>query len=92
MSDATLPPRRMRYSLESRCRAVQAMAEGERPEEAAARVGASRATGYRWRRATRRTAGRGCGTRACTPHLQPRRLAAEAEAEILAVRERTGGG
>ena len=92
MSDATLPPRRMRWSLESRCRAVRAMAEGERLEEAAARVGASRATGYRWRARYEADGWEGLWDRACTPHRQPRRLPAEAEAEILAVRERTGGG
>lgn len=48
MPDPTFPPRRMRYSIESRCRAVQLMEAGVQPAQAAARVGASRATGYRW--------------------------------------------
>jgi len=44
------PPRRMRYSLESRCKMVMLMVEGMAPQAAAAACGASRATGYRlWR-------------------------------------------
>ena len=42
------PPRRMRYSFESRCRVVQAMLDGLSPGRAAAAHGASRAAGYRW--------------------------------------------
>jgi len=51
MLEATYPPRRMRYSLESRCRIVQLIMEGASPPAAARACGASRATGYRlWRR------------------------------------------
>ncbi len=92
MSDATVPPRRMRYSIESRCRAVQLMEEGVRPAEAAARAGASRATGYRWWTRYLAEGWEGLRDRPCTPHHQPRRLPSEAEAEILAVRERTAAG
>ena len=48
MSDATCPPLRMRYSFEARCRAVGEMVAGASVHAAAASVGASRATGYRW--------------------------------------------
>ena len=45
MSDPTLPPARMRYSYESRCRVVQALLDGATPEEAAVSHGASRSSG-----------------------------------------------
>ena len=48
MDDATGRPRRMRYSFETRCRAVTAMLAGMSPGAAAQAVGAARATGYRW--------------------------------------------
>ena len=50
MDDATPGPQRMRYAFESRCRAVAAIMAGLSPGVAAQAVGASRATGYRWRR------------------------------------------
>ena len=49
MADATGRPQRMRYSFEARCRAVALMRAGVSPRAAAATVGASRATGFRWR-------------------------------------------
>ena len=91
MSDAT-PPRRMRYSYEARCRAVSEMLDGGRPAAAAARVGASRATAYRWRASHAAEGWAGLRDRPPIPRSHPRRLTAEAEAEILAVRERTGAG
>ena len=92
MSDATFPPLRMRYSIESRCRAVQLMEQGIRPAQAAARVGASRATGYRWWTRYRVEGWEGLRDRPSTPHRQPRRLPPEVEAEILWARERSGAG
>jgi transposase len=51
MLEPVCPPRRMRYSLESRCRIVRLILEGASPQAAAVACGASRATGYRlWRR------------------------------------------
>ena len=51
MRESVCPPRRMRFSFESRCRIVQLVLEGVSPQAAAAACGASRATGYRlWRR------------------------------------------
>ena len=92
MSHPTFPPSRMRYSIESRCRAVQLMEGGVRPAEAAASIGASRATGYRWWTRYLAEGWEGLRDRPCTPHRQPRRLPSEVEAEILAVRERTAAG
>lgn len=91
MSDAT-PPRRMRYSFEARCRAVEAMLSGVSTTTAAGAVGASRATGYRWQARYGVENWAGLRDRRSTPRSHPRRLSQEAEAEILAVRERTRGG
>src|SRR5262245_50253186 len=92
MLNATYPPRRMRFSFESRCRIVQLILAGEGVQAAAAACGASRATGYRlWRRY--RDGGWGAlRDRPSTPRSQPRRLSPEAEAEILAWREHLRAG
>ena len=82
----------MRYSFESRCRAVAAMVAGLRPGVAAQAVGASRATGYRWRRRYVTAGWVGLQERPSTPKHQPRRLDAAAEAEILAARTHSGAG
>lgn len=92
MSDPTMPPRRMRFSYESRCRAVQLMLAGEGIATAAAAAGASRATGYRWWQRFRHEGWAGLLERPSTPHRQPRRLSPAVEAEIVAVRERTNAG
>jgi transposase len=92
MSNATRPPRRMRFSFESRCRIVQLIAEGMSPQAAAAACGASRATGYRiWRR-YQQGGWEALLDRSSRPRRQPRRLCAEAEAEILAWREHLQAG
>jgi transposase InsO family protein len=92
MANATYPPRRMRFSFESRCRIVQRVLAGESPQAAAAACGASRATGYRlWRRYCE-GGWPALADRRSTPHRQPRRLTAEVEQEILAWREQTGYG
>ncbi len=84
MVNATYPPRRMRFSFESRCRIVQLILAGEGAQAAAAACGASRATGYRlWRRYCE-GGWAGLADRPSTPIRQPRRLAAEVEQEILA--------
>ena len=92
MSDPTLPPARMRFSYASRCRVVQAVLDGATPEEVAWAHGASRSSGYRWWVRYRAAGWASLRGRPCTPHRQPRRLSREAEAEIIAVRERSGGG
>ena len=92
MHDATQAPRRMRYSFEARCRAVQAMVDGQSPSAAAASVGASRATGYRWWRSFETGGWGGLRDPPSTPIHQPRRLSREVEAEIVAARERSQAG
>ena len=78
MDDATQGPQRMRYSFESRCRAVAAMVAGMSPGVAAQAVGASRATGYRWWRRYVTAGWVGLQERPSTPKRQPRRLDAGA--------------
>ena len=92
MDDATPGPQRMRYSFESRCRAVAAMVAGMSPGAAAQAVGTSRATGYRWWRRYTTAGWVGLQERPSTPKHQPRRLSPAAEAEILAARQRSGAG
>lgn len=92
MADATGQPQRMRYSFETRCRAVAAMVAGTSPGTAAQAVGASRATGYRWWRRYTAAGWAGLQERRSTPQRQPRRLSPSAEAEILAARQRSGAG
>jgi transposase InsO family protein len=81
----------MRYSFESRCRAVRAIVAGAPVGVVAAAQGVSRATVYRWWRRYRSGGWAGLHDRACTPRRQPRRLPAELEARILAAREASGG-
>jgi transposase InsO family protein len=92
MSDPTLPPRRMRYSWESRCRTVQLMLSGMTVGEAAEVGGTSRATAYRWWSRFRAEGWAGLRDRPCVPHRQPRRLSPELEARILAARKDSGDG
>ena len=92
MHDATSHPKRMRYSYETRCRAVDAMLGGMSPAEAASSVGASRATGYRWLRRYGTGGWAGLRERPSTPKRQPRRLTPAEEAEIVVARERSGAG
>lgn len=92
MSHPTQPPARMRYSFESRCRAVQAVVDGARVAAVAERHGISRAQVYRWWRRYRDTGWSGLCDRPCTPHRQPRRLSTEIEARIVAARAASGDG
>jgi transposase InsO family protein len=82
----------MRFSFESRCRLVSLIVEGMSPQAAAAACGASRATGYRLWRRYREGGFVALRDRPCTPVCQPRRLAPEAEREILAWRAELGAG
>ena len=92
MREGVCPPKRMRYSFESRCRIVQLIVAGRSPEAAAAACGASRATGYRiWRR-YREGDWVALRDRRSTPKRQPRRLTPEDEAEIVALRQQTQAG
>src|SRR4249919_4107775 len=92
MTNATYPPRRMRFSFESRCRVVALVLAGQSPQAAAAACGASRATGYRLWRRYQQGGWAALGDRRSTPHRQPRRLDPEVEREILALRRRTNAG
>ena len=92
MYEPVCPPRRMRYSLESRARIVSLILQGESPHAAAAACGASRATGYRLWRRYREGGWAALVDRPSTPKRQPRRLAAEAESEILAWRRELKAG
>jgi transposase InsO family protein len=92
MPSPVCPPRRMRFSFESRCRIVALIAAGESPRAAAAACGASRATGYRlWRRYDE-GGWAALADRPSTPWRQPLRLSAQAEAEILRWREHLRAG
>jgi transposase InsO family protein len=92
MRESVCPPRRMRFSFESRCRIVQLVLEGASPQEAAASCGASRATGYRLWRRYQQGGWAALVDRPPVPIRQPRRLSAEAEAEILAARDYAKAG
>lgn len=92
MANRTLPPRRMRFSLESRCRIVQLVLAGASPQAAAAACGASRATGYRLWRRYEAGGWEALRDRRSTPQRQPRRLSAQSEAEIADMRARTQAG
>jgi transposase InsO family protein len=92
MREGVCPPRRMRFSFESRCRIVLLVVEGRSPQAAAAACGASRATGYRlWRRFCE-GGWAALVDRPSIPIRQPRRLAPAAEQEILACRAELGAG
>ena len=79
MAQASERPRRKRLSWESRCEIVALIEAGLSPPLAAARGGASRASGYRlWRRYCE-GGWAGLRDRPSTPFRQPRRLCGEAE-------------
>ena len=79
-------PRRKRLSWESRCEIVALIEAGMTPPLAAARGGASRATGYRLLARYRAGGWGALRDRPSTPRRQPRRLCREAEQAILAAR------
>jgi transposase InsO family protein len=85
-------PRRKRLSWESRCEIVALIEAGLSPSRAAARGGASRATGYRLLARFRAGGWAALRDRASTPRRQPRRLCVEAEQAILAARRRSAYG
>jgi transposase InsO family protein len=86
MRESVCPPKRMRFSFESRCRIVRLIVDGASPQAAAAACGASRATGYRLWARFREGGWAALVDRPSIPRRQPRRLCAEAEQEILSVR------
>jgi transposase InsO family protein len=92
MHDRVCPPRRMRFSFESRCRLVSLIVEGMSPQAAAAACGASRATGSRLWRRYREGGWAALADRPSVPLRQPRRLSEREEAEILAARAYANAG
>jgi transposase InsO family protein len=92
MPSPVCPPRRMRFSFESRCRIVQLVLEGKSPQAAAAACGASRATGYRLWRRFQAGGWEALADRRPIPRRQPRRLCPSAEAQILAARAYANAG
>jgi transposase InsO family protein len=93
MVNATFRPRRKRLSWESRCEIVWKVVEaGMSPEQAAACSGVHRSTVYRLLARFRAGGWASLLERPSTPRRQPRRLSGEQEAEIVALRERTGYG
>ena len=92
MFDPTQPAARMRYSFESRCRAVEALAAGQSVGTVARVQGVSRATAYRWWNRYRAEGWAGLRDRPCTPHRQPRRFPAAVEARIVEARDGSGDG
>ena len=92
MLNATQPPRRMRFSFESRCRLVSLVLAGQSPQAAASACGASRATGYRLWRRYREGGWAALVDRPPVPRRQPRRLPRELEQQILAAREYAKAG
>ncbi len=92
MADASGARFRMRYSFESRLRAVRLVAAGMSIAEAARRQGASRSTVHRWWRRYSAEGAAGLRERSSRPHRSQRRLAVPAEAEIAALRLATGAG
>jgi transposase InsO family protein len=86
-------PRRKRLSWESRCEVVAKVVEQRlSPEQAAACSGVHRSTVYRLLARYGEGGWQALRERPSTPKRQPRRLAAELEAEIVAVRRRTQAG
>ena len=91
--NATCRPRRKRLSWESRCEIVwKVVGGGLSPEQAAACSGVHRSTVYRLLARFRVGGWAALVERPSTPRRQPRRLSGEQEAEIVALRERTGYG
>ena len=92
MVNGTQPPRRMRFSFESRCRVVSLVLAGESPRVAAAACGASRATGYRLWRRYQEGGWAALADRPPIPKHQPRRLSVELEQRILTARAAAKAG
>jgi transposase InsO family protein len=92
MHDRVCPPKRMRFSFESRCRLVSLIIEGISPQAAAAACGASRATAYRLWHRYQEGGWAALRDRRPVPRRQPRRLPRELEQRILEAREYAKAG
>jgi transposase InsO family protein len=91
MLNGTQPPRRMRFSFESRCRLAALVLAGESPPAAAAACGASRATGYRLWRRYQEGGWAALADRPPVPRQQPRRLSGAGAADPGGARVRESG-
>jgi transposase InsO family protein len=92
MHERVCPPKRMRFSFESRCRLGSLISEGMSPQAAAAACGASRATGYRLWRRYQEGSWEALRDRPSVPRHQPRRLSRELEQRIIKAREYAKAG
>jgi transposase InsO family protein len=86
------PPLRLRRSYSARCRLVGLMLDGEAPQAAAAACGTSRATAYRLLGRYRDGGWEALRDRPPIAKHCRHRLSAEAEAQIVELRSRTGWG
>src|SRR5262245_32415419 len=85
-------PLRLRHSWEARCRLVGLMLSGQSPQAAAAAYGISRSSAYRLLRRYHAGGWEALRDRPPIAKHHPRRLSAEAEAQIVALRRQTGWG
>jgi transposase InsO family protein len=85
-------PGRLRHSWEARCRVVDLMLSGVEPKAAAVACGFSRASAYRLLRRYQEGGWEGLRDRPPIAKRCPHRLSAEAEAQIVLLRRRTGWG
>ena len=85
-------PLRLRHSWEARCRLVSLILAGDCPPAAAAACGMSRSTAYRLLRRYQDGGWDGLRDRPPIARHCPRRLSAQAEAQIVALRRQTGWG
>ena len=93
MTEANGGRMRMRYSYESRRRAVElVLLQGMSVAAAAASQGMGRSTLYRWLARRRAEGWEGLRDRSSRPQRSPRRTAEAVEAAILEARERTRAG
>ena len=86
------PSLRLRHSYSARCRVVRLMLGGLSPQAASTACGMSRATGYRLLRRYQDGGWAALEDRAPIAKQHPHRLSAEAEAQIVELRRRTGWG
>jgi len=86
------PPGRLRHSWEARCRLVRLMLSGLSPQAASTACGMSRATAYRLLGRYQQQGWEGLRDRPPIAKQCPHRLSTKAEAQIIALRRRTGWG
>lgn len=85
-------PLRLRHSWEARCRLVGLVLSGLSPQAASTACGMSRATAYRLLRRYQQQGWEGLRDRPPIAKHCPHQLSAEAEAQIVALRQQTGWG